>query len=163
MNPETVPLRDLHLPEAIGWWPPAPGWWLLLGIVLLGAALAARALYRRHRRNAARRLALSELSRLKKAWDDDRNTAALAAATSDLLRRAMLAYAPRDEVAGLTGRAWLEWLDRGLERRPFSSGPGRSLEDLPYRDPARVTGEIDVDGLVAAVRRRLQTPLPEQV
>ena len=22
-------LRDIHLPEAIGWWPPAIGWWLL--------------------------------------------------------------------------------------------------------------------------------------
>lgn len=162
MNPETLPLRDLHVPEAIGWWPPAPGWWLLLGAVLLGAVFAARALHRRHRRNAARRLALFELARLEKAWELDRNTAALAAATSDLLRRAMLAYAPRDEVAGLTGREWLEWLDRGLERQPFSSGPGQRLEDLPYRDPARVPDEVDVDGLVAAVRRRLQTPLPEQ-
>ena len=162
MNPDTLPLRDLHLPEAIGWWPPAPGWWLLLGAALVGAVFAARVLHRRHRRNAARRLALSELARLEKAWELDRNTAALAAATSDLLRRAMLAYAPRDEVAGLTGREWLEWLDRGLERRPFSSGPGRSLEDLPYRDPARVPDEVDIDGLVAAVRRRLQTPLPGQ-
>lgn len=162
MNPETLPLRDLHLPDAIGWWPPAPGWWLLLGLLLLGSALAARALYRRNRHNAARRLALAELARLKKAWDRDRNTAVLATATSDLLRRAMLAYAPRHEVAGLTGRAWLEWLDRGLERQPFSRGPGRNLEDLPYRDPAVSAGDVDVDGLVKAVRRRLQTPLPEQ-
>ncbi|HET6628492.1 MAG TPA: DUF4381 domain-containing protein [Woeseiaceae bacterium] len=162
MNPETLPLRDLHLPEAIGWWPPAPGWWLLLGLLLLGAALAVRALYRSHRRNAARRLALAELARLKQAWDADGNTAALAAAISDLLRRAMLAYAPRHEVAGLTGRAWLEWLDRGLERAPFSRGPGHKLEDLPYRDPAASAGEVDVDGLLKAVRRRLQTPLPEQ-
>lgn len=162
MNPEALPLRDLHLPEAVGWWPPAPGWWLLFGLLLLLLALAARALYRRHRRNAARRLALAELARLKSAWDRDRNTAVLAARTSDLLRRAMLAYAPRHEVAGLTGHAWLEWLDRGLERQPFSRGPGRNLSDLPYRDPAAGAVEVDVDGLVAAVRRRLQTPLPEQ-
>lgn len=162
MNPETLPLRDLHLPEAIGWWPPAPGWWVLLGLVVLGLALVARALYRRHRHHAARRLALAELARLERKWATDRNTTALAAGTSDLLRRAMLAYAPRHEVAGLTGRAWLEWLDRGLDRQPFSRGPGRSLEHLPYRDPAQSPGEIDIDGLVAAVRRRLQTPLPEQ-
>lgn len=161
MNPEALPLRDLHLPEAIGWWPLAPGWWLLLALLLLGLALAARASYRRHRRNAARRGALAELKRLESAWDADRNTAALAAGTSDLLRRAMLAYAPRHEVAGLTGRAWLEWLDRGLERRPFSSGPGQGLEYLPYRDPRSVT-EVDIAGLLKAVRSRLRTPLPEQ-
>ncbi len=161
MNPEALPLRDLHLPEAIGWWPLAPGWWLLIALLLLGLALAARASFRRHRRNAARRAALAELARLKSAWDADRNSAALAAAVSDLLRRAMLAYAPRHEVAGLTGRAWLEWLDRGLERRPFSNGPGQGLADLPYRDP-RSVAEVDVDALLQTVRRRLQTPLPEQ-
>src|SRR5690606_33417427 len=122
MNPEALPLRDLHLPEAIGWWPPAPGWWLLLALLVLGLVLAARASFLLHRRNAARRVALAELARLKRDWDADRNPAALAASVSDLLRRAMLAYAPRHEVAGLTGRAWLEWLDRGLERRPFSNG-----------------------------------------
>lgn len=162
MNPETLPLRDLHLPEAIGWWPPAPGWWLLVALLVLGLVLAARALHRRHRQNAARRLALAELARLQKNWEADLDTAALASGTSDLLRRAMLAYAPRQEMAGLTGRAWLEWLDRGLERQPFSRGPGRSLEDLPYRNPAQNPGDVDVDGLLTAVRRRLQTPVPEQ-
>jgi hypothetical protein len=164
MDPEQIPLRDLHLPAGIGWWPVAPGWWILLGLLLLVLAFIARAAHRRWRRNAARRAALGELGRLKHAYDRDGNVTRLGIRLSDLLRRAMLAYAPRSEVAGLTGRAWLEWLDRGLEAKPFSEGPGRKLEDLPYRKPAASgagNADVDVDGLIRAIQERLQTPLPE--
>ena len=72
----------------------------------------------------------------------------------------VLAYAPRSEVASLTGQSWLEWLDRGLEERPFSAGSGNCIESLPYRDRDKVADEVDVEGLLDAVRLRLRTPLP---
>lgn len=161
MNPEQLPLRDLHLPEAIGWWPPAPGWWVLAAVfaVLLGRYLWH--VFRHWRRGSARRLALRELSAIAGRYAADGNVATLASDASALLRRAMLAYAPRGQVAGLTGEAWLAWLDRGLEQPLFADGPGRAIISLPYlgdttaRDP-------DVDGLLAAVRQRLRTPLPEE-
>ena len=43
MDPEQIPLRDLHLPEAIGWWPLAPGWWLVIAIALVGIGYFIRA------------------------------------------------------------------------------------------------------------------------
>ena len=73
----------------------------------------------------------------------------------------MLAYAPRRQVAGLTGEAWLAWLDRGLEQPLFSEGPGREIVSLPYRGDATAR-EPEVDGLLAAVRQRLRMPLPEE-
>ena len=55
MNPAEIPIRDLHLPEPVGWWPLAPGWWLLITIAVLGIGwLLLRAL-RRYRRGQARR------------------------------------------------------------------------------------------------------------
>lgn len=160
MDPQLIPLRDLHLPAGIGWWPPAPGWWILAGLALLATLWVLRYAYAKRRRSAARRLALRELARLRKAYDKNGNAAVLGIRLSLLLRRAMLAYAPRNEVAGLTGDEWLLWLDRGLAGNPFTDGPGRNLRELPYRRPGG-NPEPDIEGLLAAVSRRLQTPLPE--
>lgn len=158
MDPEQLPLRDLHLPEAIGLWPLAPGWWVL--IVLLAAGLGYL-LYQRYlawRSNAARRLALRELNRVRADFAQGTDALTLGKELSELLRRAMLAYAPRSEVAGLTGDRWLEWLDQDLDDKPFTRGAGRHIESLPYQRPESTAEEPDLSGLIDAVYRRLKTP-----
>ena len=55
-------LRALHLPEEIGLWPPAPGWWLLGG--LLAALATVTMLAIRARRRSLRAHALRELEEL---------------------------------------------------------------------------------------------------
>ena len=159
MNPEQIPLRDLHLPEAIGWWPIAPGWWVLLAVALVGAGLLLRRYLRRRARGAARRHALRQLDTLLSEYEEHRNVVRFSAAVSELLRRTMLAYAPRAEVAGLTGEDWLTWLDRDLAHPQFVSGPGRKLLDLPYQDPGPETIDADIYALVTAVRQRVATPV----
>jgi hypothetical protein len=161
MDPEQIPLRDLHLPEAVGWWPPAPGWWLLLALVALGSLILLRRAWLNWRRDAPRRVALKELARLEHSWRESRNPVLLASRLSELTRRTMLAYAPRQEVAGLTGHEWLAWLDRGMDERLFTEGAGRNLQELPYRRAGAPVSEVEVNGLLEAVRRRLKTPLPE--
>ena len=163
MNPEEIPLRDLHLPAMTGWWPLAPGWWVLIGLALCVLGYLAWRAIQTFRRSAPRRRALSQLRTLQAeyAWSGD--VVSLGIRLSELLRRAMLAYAPRDEVAGLTGTIWLEWLDQGLPNKAFSDGPGRNLESLPYQKPEQNTDDVDIDGLIEAARQRLKTPLTEPV
>jgi hypothetical protein len=159
MSPEQIPLRDLHLPEAINWWPLAPGWWLLMGIALIGLGFLIRAWLRRRARGAARRFALRQLDAIVEQYDEHKDPVAFGANLSELLRRAMLAYAPRQDIAGLTGEEWLQWLDRDLAQPVFSSGPGRQILDLPYRNPSTELPDSDMDRLVAAVRHRVATPV----
>ena len=162
MDPAQIPLRGLHLPDAIGWWPLAPGWWVLIAIAVLALGLLLRSWLRRRARAAARRHALRQLNEARNAYAYHGNAVALGIEVSELLRRTMLAYAPRADVAGLTGEDWLAWLDRDLDQAVFREGAGREIVNLPYRDPENDGSEIDVDGLLAAVRQRLRTPIGGQ-
>ena len=159
MDPEQIPLRDLHLPEAIGWWPLAPGWWLLIALAAVGIVFLIRAWLKVRSRSAARRFAIRQLDEIVSQYEERKNPVEFGADLSELLRRTMLAYAPRLDVAGLTGEAWLQWLDSGLAQPVFSDGPGRQLLELPYRRPDAEIAVADLDQLVAAVRHRVATPL----
>jgi len=132
MKVPELPLRDIHLPAEIGYWPLAPGWWLLLGLLIL-LGLGTLTLIRYRQRRCLRRRALRQLESLQTLTGRE-----LATALSRLLRQAALTHFPRHQVAGLTGAAWLEFLDRPFPERPFSSGVGAVLSDAPYRPDAQI-------------------------
>jgi hypothetical protein len=136
-----LPIRDIHLPPAIGWWPPPIGWWLLP--LLVGALiLTAVWLFRRgRRRGSVRRLALQELTAIQQ--DPGLTGSAKVRRISILLRRVALSVYPRGDTAPLNGKAWLEWLDRPLGDGRFVDGPGRALDDGPYRPEFSDSGELE--------------------
>jgi hypothetical protein len=159
MEEQALPLRDLHLPEPIGWWPLAPGWWVVLALLAVALVYLAWRWYRAWVFNAPRRFALRELARIEAEYLEHRDPVVLGKQLSELLRRGMLAYAPRADVAGLTGEDWLAWLDSGMPVPYFHTEGGKSLLTLPYRDPQGDFSDIDVGALLAAVRMRLREPL----
>jgi hypothetical protein len=117
------PLDQLHpliLPEAVGAWPPAPGWWLLL---LLIPALAYGAWRGRHllprkalRPNGEqpldplRQAALEELARMPKPYDGAPAGAWLQQ-INGLLKRLCRNHYPYSQSHTLNGRKWLAFLD----------------------------------------------------
>jgi len=159
MNPEEIPLRDLHLPEAISWWPLAPGWWVVIGFAVVLLAYMLRQYFRTRARGAARRHALRKLNELTAEFEQHHDAVAFSSSLSELLRRTMLAYAPRQEVAGLTGDEWLAWLDRDLDQARFQSATGRKLLELPYRQHDDEVSAMELVDVVSAVRQRLATPV----
>jgi hypothetical protein len=159
MDPTELPLRDLHLPDPIGWWPLAPGWWFLIALAAAGLGWLLLKAWRRHQFNAPRRYAIRSLARVEAEYLTHRNPVLLGQQLSELLRRGMLAYAPRHEVAGLTGESWLAWLDNGLPVPYFHTEGGKSLLQLPYRNPEGDFSDVDVSAMLAAVKMRLATPV----
>ena len=148
MNPESLPLRDIHLPPPIGWWPPAPGWWAVAVLASVSIFILVWLIHRL-RRPTLEKLALMELRRLEMDVDlpDQEKLRRLAI----LLRRVAISRYPREEVASLTGEAWLQWLDRPFGEPQFGSGPGHALVDAVYRHRA----EIDLDALFPLCREWL--------
>lgn len=123
-------LHDIVVPDGVNlWWPPAPGWYVLAGLVI---GLAAWGLWRiRQRRKAARYRveALAELRMLRRHARDPQ------AATADLLillKRTALAAYPRAQVAGLSGEPWWGFLDLSGGRPDFADGLGNLAEQLVY-------------------------------
>ena len=155
MDPNQLPLRDLHLPDPVSWWPLALGWWLVIAVLFFGIGWLLLRAWRQWRFNAPRRYALQAVAAVENEYRSHRDPVRLSKELSQLLRRGMLAYAPRSEVAGLTGEAWLRWLDQGLPVPYFHTQGGKSLLQLPYRNPEDSFDDIDVNAMLAAVRMRL--------
>ncbi|MCJ7555475.1 MAG: DUF4381 domain-containing protein [Gammaproteobacteria bacterium] len=134
MNPTDLPLRDIHLPAPVGWWPLAPGWWWLLGItLLLTAGVLCVALLRRYRKARLGHWLRPEFLLVTTKYQEDRDALALLQSISALLRRACISLYPREQVAGLTHERWLELLNKTGQTTQFSEGPGQLLADGPYR------------------------------
>ena len=117
---------------------PGPGWWLLVGLALVLAAMLALYLVRRRRRRTVARLALGELARLRAGLATNSDPSDFVRGLSRLLRRFALARFPRRRVAGLTGTAWLEFLDAQGGDGRFCNGPGRLLAEVPYQPTAEL-------------------------
>lgn len=147
-------LRDIHLPEAISWWPPAPGWWILLALIF---CLAFLLLWTFTQKNKPTKQGI-----LKK--DIERELEHLQHIESDLVfveelsallkRIAISRYGKK--VAGFTGEKWLRFLDSRLPddtRKPFSEGAGRPLLYLPYRPlPSQSSPELERAALLTVVK-----------
>ena len=153
MNDPLAQLKDIHLPPPVSWWPPAPGWWLLALLVLGGMVWAVVWLRRRAAAPNLKREALAALEQIETDWRSHQDGSRLAAELSALLRRVAISLYPGTDVAGMTGAAWLRWLDEKLGGHDFEKGAGRLLLEAGYRPGVDID---DPDALIALTRRWLE-------
>jgi len=133
-DPAVLPLRDIHLPDTLLWWPLAPGWWILL---LLTTILAVSLFFfirrRRKHRISAVYLAKQELERIENEYKLNQDKSILVKEISELIRRVSISLFKRNESASLTGQDWLLFLDQLKRDNSFSQGIGNVLIAAPYQ------------------------------
>ena len=133
MNDSATSLNQMHgivVPHPVPWWPPAPGWYVVLALMLIAASFLVYRAWRRWWSNAYRREALRALE-----------NASSTGAISEILRRTALAVAPRSVVAAQVGADWPTW----LQGQCSISMPPKVSQQLtlgPY-DPSTATDAVD--------------------
>ncbi|MEK9623730.1 MAG: DUF4381 domain-containing protein [Halieaceae bacterium] len=141
MNPEMMlaQLAPLREPPPIGWWPLAPGWWVLTVVAVIAMTALAVWLTKRHRQRRYRRIALVALSELRaqRAGSD---------AINRLLKAAALQAYPSDRVAALHGPSWLQFLASTCQK--LETNDLAELEQRYQRAPS-----IGSDTLYAAAEQ----------
>ncbi len=110
-------LADIHLPAEIGFWPPAPGWWVLLVLVLVVASFAVYRLLQLWQRKRRCTFALAELEKCYANYRKNHTDNAEADGKLDLvndvnavLRRVALKHFPESQVASLGGEQWVRFI-----------------------------------------------------
>jgi hypothetical protein len=135
-------LKDIHLPDPISWWPLAPGWYLLFFLIIFLVSSIIYLTYTRYCHALAKKQALVLLARYHQAYKKERNGSLTSAHISELLRRVALVYFPREDVAGLKGDAWLQFLNRTGKGIDFNS-----VSDLLLYAPFKKDTPLNLDPL----------------
>ncbi|CEK12095.1 DUF4381 domain-containing protein [Legionella hackeliae] len=125
-------LHDIQLPQSIGWWPMASGWYFLMIIGLLLLTFMFYRFYRRRQYGRAKKEALDLLADLQKKYQHDGDSQEASMRISELLRRVALVYYPRQDVASLQGQGWIDFLNNTARRVDFNKVTYHLLE-VPYQ------------------------------
>ncbi len=142
-------LRDVIPPPVPGFWPPAIGWWLatILILILIAAIIySIKLTIARYSRNSIVQQ-IDEIAGLQPRQ--------AIVELSTLMRRVAITRYPRSAVAGLTGQAWLEFLDQSGNTDQFTQGVGRMLAIAPYS----ANKQYDLDSLREICREWVKTVL----
>ncbi|MFT6895619.1 MAG: hypothetical protein ACJA13_000016 [Paraglaciecola sp.] len=147
-------LKDIHLPDAIGFWPLAYGWWLLLMVIVLGVAWGIILWRKKHHLGLAKRqalLLLSDINETQQTWPGQLNT---------LLKRLAMVYFPKHQVASLHGKDWQSFLVSQLpdKQQALFAEQFSVLQAHCYRHDTGT--EADFEGCVAQIRSWIKYAVP---
>jgi hypothetical protein len=149
-------LADIHLPQQPGFWPPAPGWWVLALLLLTLAAYGVwRGLQRwrlqRRYQSAINELEKCRLQLLTEALGNSPEISRRLSYVNDVnsvLRRVALLHFPHESVAGLSGNTWVDFLRQHDHSRRLTPELARVLAEGRFARQC----DVDTDALHSMAR-----------
>jgi len=158
-DPQLEGLIEITPPLPVSYRPETVGWFVLLGLLVLGVAWVAYRRYRRHKANQYRRWALERLEHISRVLNQNLGLEKPLREIPVLVKQTALHAYPRPEVASLSGETWLRFLDSSYGGTGFSEGPGQLLTQtacLPDEGFKEFKSE-DIQQLLELVRRWIKS------
>lgn len=150
-------LNDIVLPEVVDWWPLAPGWYLLFGILLIAVSWFGYRSLKRWHNDHYRRAALKELGVLTADIQNQETRDSSLRQIPILLKRTALSAYPRSQVASLSGKDWHVFLNSKLRTPLFTESTAHTLDRISYtRGDLREIDTQAVTTLLLASRQWLK-------
>jgi hypothetical protein len=103
-------LQDIHSAGQPGWWPPAPGWWVLAMILLLVLALVLRRTVNWLSVRRRRKAWLRALEDLNRQYDPVQHPHEYLAGLNRLFRAVAVKAFPDTACARLQGEEWVAFI-----------------------------------------------------
>ncbi|MEY4590028.1 MAG: hypothetical protein RL497_2104 [Pseudomonadota bacterium] len=137
-------ISDIQRPQEVGPWPLAPGWWVLLALLVIGSLLGTIALYKTIKRRAYRRSALRLLKRLGDGGSFSRS--GLARQLNEVLKRTALSspYYQHLYIGSAHGEAWREFLCASSPEFPDKANIVDTLLQSVYRPKAQLDAGVSI-------------------
>lgn len=169
-NPALEQLRDIHLPQAVQWWPPAPGWWIVTALTLALLVWLVRYLQGRYRRRYFRSESLDLLQQIwldyQQAYPRGQTQQATDTASADrvLIEETLALLRRAGKTAQLSTHHHNQEPHTGSAHEPIESLPSAALlKVLDQQSAGKLSAQLPLEHICERLYRAESTALsPEQ-
>lgn len=146
-------LKDIHLPPAISWWPPAPGWWLLATLVLGLFWWGLRFALRRHRERLFSRQAKRQVNVLWSRYQRQPDSTLLVKSLIILARQTAKSNPVHEHLATLPTTDLLALIDQDSDSKLSNAVALSQLHDLLYQPSPEALTRIQAKQVFRCLRQ----------
>ena len=132
----TLPVNDIITPDAIDFWPPAFGWWLLLGLLIVSLLVGIRYLKRHRQFWSYRKAAIDELENIINKRSMTKND--IATEIMSVLKRVSMTTYHDQSYTKLEGQRFLAFANSTLKHPAFSKNNLNNIDGVLYNQQQNI-------------------------
>lgn len=117
---QVLPLRDIKLPTEPGFWPLAPGWWILIVLLVVLLLWLAIKWYRHSVKKSRWQEINQQLTVLENSYKKNNDNQQLLTDVSTFLRRFVKFQLKQHQATTLAGNSWVAYLNQFHSAQPFA-------------------------------------------